>query len=369
MAASADELARRAAVVAARREQFERLGVQHQCAIEFSERDQRVAELAAQIRVHLRVALALDQRQHAFVQRCRAHHVTLALRDESQALRGDHFEMPVAARQRAPAHGFVGGGTRFVAAEQALACLRAVDGMQRVAEHVARLEEGLRIAQPAAPPYRAARVVRRAAPPDPSPPPARIRGPPAVPRRGARRWNRRPRENAPAPIRRCAARRRSRTAARARGSRVGIRLPPATACRAAAWKRRAASRSGSSAARQACGLPRATSSLAVPSASKPSRRWLAEASGRRVRPAQDAYRRGAFPAALVDAVECQPQARRCLQPNYHAEQPVAQVGVGQLGVARTGVDADAQVDVAFADFEKVDAGVAAGGSRCAAGCR
>ena len=236
--------------------------------------------------------------------------------------------------------------------------------MQRVAEHVARLEEGLRIAAVGRRRYRAARVARRAAPPDPSPRPARIPVPPAVRRRGARRWHRRPRESAPAPIRRCAARRRSRTAAPARGSRVDIRLPPATAGRAPPESARAASRSGSRAARQASGVPpRAIDSLAVPSASKPSRRWLAEPSAA-VR-GQRRKRTAAAPFQLRTSLLSSVRRRRAgrLQPNYHAEQPVARADVGQLGVARTGVHADPQVDVAFADFEKIDAGVELAGHR------
>ena len=42
-------------------------------------------------------------------------------------------------------------------------------------------------------------------------------------------------------------------------------------------------------------------------------------------------------------------------------QAVAQVGVGELGVRGAGVDADAQVDVAFADLDQVRRRRAAGG--------
>ena len=70
-------------------------------------------------------------------------------------------------------------------------------------------------------------------------------------------------------------------------------------------------------------------------------------------PAQDAYRGGALPAALVDARQRHLEPHRCVQANYRAVQAVSQVGVGELGMRGTGVDADAQVDVAFANFEQV----------------
>jgi len=83
--------------------------------------------------------------------------------------------------------------------------------------------------------------------------------------------------------------------------------------------------------------------------------------GPRVRPArgptQDAHRGGAFPGPLVDAGQCHFELRRRGQTNYRAVQAVARAGIGELGVGRSGVDTDAQVDVAFAYLEQVSASV------------
>src|SRR5688500_8242725 len=48
--------------------------------------------------------------------------------------------------------------------------------------------------------------------------------------------------------------------------------------------------------------------------------------------------------------------RRLSQTNYRAMQPVPQIRVGKLGVQAACMDADAQVDVSFADLDDVDAG-------------
>ena len=93
------------------------------------------------------------------------------------------------------------------------------------------------------------------------------------------------------------------------------------------------------------------SALASPSARKPSRRW----SRRRVRRAACGQRRMRTAAApfqlrwsmLVSVIR---KPRGALQANYRAVQAVAQEGVGELGMRGTGVDADPQVDVAFADL-------------------
>jgi hypothetical protein len=76
-----------------------------------------------------------------------------------------------------------------------------------------------------------------------------------------------------------------------------------------------------------------------------------------MRPAQDAYRGCAFPASLVDAVKRDTDTRRRLQANYRAKQAMAQRGVGELDVPDPRVDRDAQVDVALADFDEIDAGL------------
>ena len=92
-----------------------------------------------------------------------------------------------------------------------------------------------------------------------------------------------------------------------------------------------------------------------PAPCNPSRRWSTGASGVGSRPAQDAHRGGAAPGALVDARQRNAHRCRLLQANYSAVQPVAQVGVGKFGVLVAGVDLDAQVDVALADLDQVDA--------------
>jgi hypothetical protein len=72
-----------------------------------------------------------------------------------------------------------------------------------------------------------------------------------------------------------------------------------------------------------------------------------------LRPAQHAYGGGALPGALVDAEQRDHDPRRGCQANYRAVQAMAQVGIAEFGVYGTGVDADVQVDVAFANLEQV----------------
>ena len=74
--------------------------------------------------VQLRVALALDERQHALVQRGRAHHVALALREVREVLCRRHLEVAVAARPRPAADGFEGERTVLEAPEDVGADLR-----------------------------------------------------------------------------------------------------------------------------------------------------------------------------------------------------------------------------------------------------
>ncbi len=119
--------------------------MQHQGAVEFAARAERGAELAAQPGVHIRVAVAIDERQHALVERRGAHHVAAPPRDVAEILRGGDLEVSVAALARAPAHGFVRGKVLFAAAQDVFPGARHAERGERVGLHVTRLEERLRV--------------------------------------------------------------------------------------------------------------------------------------------------------------------------------------------------------------------------------
>ena len=346
------ELARLAALVTARGEQLQCFGVQHQCAVEISQRDECGTQVADQRRVRFGIAIAVDQRKQFIEHRDGLRHVSLASGDECEALGRPHLEQLVATLPGPGENGAIDRRGPLVIAQHLFASAARIECGDRVRVHFVRFEKDLRVeyAKDGGVEHCALVVARNVR--------AHRRSQAELVERAQDRGARLPG---------CITRRRE---VRLRGfggpAAIGklvqqVELDRAAfvfafrqrlqvVCRfeverrLAQWCEGGAPRGAIASRQQHVGL---------------AERLVAEQAlvRRRVRrrlwPAQDADRCRTAPVTLVGAGQRDADRGRLREANYNAVQPVPQVGVREVGVLLAGVDANAQVDVALADLDQV----------------